>query len=448
MKLNRLINLAVASGLFITAGHSLADGPSADQMQQIQQLQILLLQERLKSLRLQNGNINPAVMPQLFQGSQSMPQGAQMQSLPTSQSLVSEVDIGKQIEALGPSNGGIEVIRHKDGFSIDGMRYVDPEGQIDRYAFDALNGDVTYVVVGMQNQYKIKTMRARSNMEAVTIATATHNNGTWQITTLSGKTLSGSRIMPLSRGIIVARDNVAFRYIPGKGVSNIVGPDGFSFTAFQNGDIEGTGYIMMERIQESDASSGDNVIGHLKSLGSLLGVGKKEDYLLLNINNNRSIPVNISMEGKEVQLLSQCRKKNFAYSYCDRMDSFESLFDPKDGRPNLTHYYWRVSWFKTQAGPVLVSQEGGLGEIIATNLNSGAKASLFKRALGIAGYSTKQGADGKVGVTAQMGFTKESIDDVVAFMNKPEALERTVAVAAPASASKSTTESFPDFGSW
>jgi hypothetical protein len=72
-------------------------------------------------------------------------------------------------------------------------------------------------------------------------------------------------------------------------------------------------------------------------------------------------------------------------------------------------------------GPILISQEGGLSEINATNLKTGKKSSLFNRSMGIAGYSTKQSADGKVSVNAQLGFSKENVDDVVWFMaNAPE----------------------------
>lgn len=332
--------------------------------------------------------------------------------------IISEDTMGKKVQAFSKSKGGIAVERFKDGFAIDGVRYVDPEGEIDRYAFDALTGDITYLVRIMPGQYKVKTTRARADVESVTLATATHASGTWQVQTLTGKSLTGRRILPLSRGLLVARDNVAFKYIPGKGVTNIVGPEDFAIAGFQNGDIEGTGYMLMERMLDPARTRADDLVGGLKALGSLLGAGKKEDYLLLEMSTGKRVPVNVSLEGKDVQIMSRCRQKNFWVSICDKLDSYESLYDPKTGTPNLSHYYWRISWYKTAEGPVLVSQEGGLSEINATNLMTGKQVNLFSRALGIAGFAANQGADGKVSVIARMGFSKETVDDVVVFMNK------------------------------
>ena len=64
-----------------------------------------------------------------------------------------------------------------------------------------------------------------------------------------------------------------------------------------------------------------------------------------------------------------------------------------------------------------MSQEGGLGKVSATDLNSGKKVILFERALGIASFAATQEADGKINVTAQMGFSSESRQDVAALLD-------------------------------
>ncbi len=397
--------IVVASMLFSVCTGSYAQ-MSPEQMQQI-----MMLQQVLQMKGGSGGMPNFSGMPQ-----QQMPAPIQPST------VITEEALAKKVLELGSSIGGIAVEKFRDGFSIDKIRFVDAEGGIIKYAYDALTGDVTYLVKIMPGQYKIKTMRARTGIEPLTLATATYNMGTWQVNTVTGKTLSGSSIIPLSRGILVVRDNVAFRYIPGKGVSNVVGPENFSFASFQNGDIEGTGYALMERNQDiGSQDSAGQFMSSLKALGSLVGVNKKADYLLLDINTGAETPINVSLEGKDVQILSQCKQKKVYLNICEKMDSFDSLYDPKTNTPNLTHYYWRISWYKTVEGPLLISQEGGLTEINATNLKTGKKAILFHRSMGIAGYSTKQSADGKVSVNARLGFSKENIEDVVWFMaNAPE----------------------------
>jgi hypothetical protein len=99
------------------------------------------------------------------------------------------------------------------------------------------------------------------------------------------------------------------------------------------------------------------------------------------------------------------------------MDSFESVFQ-KDGSKNLSHYFWRISWFNTPEGrPILVSQEGGLSKVSATDLNSGKKVILFERTLGIAGFYAIQKPDGEVSVSAKMGFSTENKDNVLSLID-------------------------------
>lgn len=154
----------------------------------------------------------------------------------------------------------------------------------------------------------------------------------------------------------------------------------------------------------------------MKALGSTLGIGKKEDYALLNIDSKKLLPINISMGGKQVQVMSSCRKRNAIVSQCDQMDSYESLYQ-SNGTHNMTHYFWRINWFNVTGRPVLVSQEGGLTKVATTDLNTGKKVILFERAMGIASFNATQGSDGKITVSAQMGFTTETKNDVVSLLD-------------------------------
>ena len=68
-----------------------------------------------------------------------------------------------------------------------------------------------------------------------------------------------------------------------------------------------------------------------------------------------------------------------------------------------------------------------MGKVSATDLNSGKKVIQFERALGIAAFSATQDANGKIGVTAQMGFSSESRDDVLALLDSlPDVAETSV----------------------
>lgn len=339
---------------------------------------------------------------------------------------ISEVELQAVLDKWPTSAKGSVFARYRDGFSINGSRYVDPEGQITAYGFDGLTGDFTYMAQIQAGTYVIKSGRAYSGADPVLIATAEKRGGLWNVSTVTGKRLSGSRLLPSSRGFVVARDNTGFRYTPGKGTSNFVAPEDFLIAALQNGDIAQTGHVLLERNPAADSNAKLGAAGQLlnsfKSLGSSLGINRKDDYALLNIETGKLTPINISIEGKQVQLMSECRKRNSLINDCARMDSFESVFKP-DGFRNMGHYFWRIHWFNTPSRPLLVSQEGGLGTITATDLNSGKKIILFERALGIASFDVQQRTDGTLDINAQMGLSEESKKDIVSLIDSSPGMD-------------------------
>jgi hypothetical protein len=342
-----------------------------------------------------------------------------------------ETDLAAEFARFPALTTGVQFERFRDGFAINGQRYIDPEGKITAYGFDAQSGDFTYLAETSAGLYVLKSGRALAQSEPVTIGTAQKQGSQWQVVSATGKKFTGQRLIPSSRGFVIARENTGFRYVPGNGTTNIVAPEAFSIAALQNGDIANTGYILLERTPTANGAQATNSLGSLfnavQSLGSIVGIGKKDDYALLNMQSNRVVPINVSVEEKQVQVMSVCRQRNFAFAQCERMDSVESAFQPNGSR-NMSHYYWRINWFNVPGRPVLVSQEGGLSKVTATDLNTGKKVILFERAMGIASFSATQDAAGKVNVTAQMGFSSESKDDVVALLDSlPDVAEKAAA---------------------
>lgn len=388
--------------------------------QQKQLLQLLLLQQKAAEQNKQNG-----YAPQAAKADAPPPAPA-----PAAPQL-SDAALGTAFSKLPALPQGALFERFRDGFAINGQRYIDAEGTITSYGFDPESGDFTYLAETSPGIFVIKAGRALSNVEPVTIANAYKQGAQWQVTTVTGKKFTGLRLIPSSRGFVIARDNTGFRFVPGVGTTNIVAPETFTIAALQNGDVGHTGYILLERTPESNGSQPGNSLGSLfsavKSLGSTLGVGKKEDYAMLNIETGRAVPVNVSLEDKQVQVMSACRQRSFLVQQCEKMDSFESAFQP-NGTRNMSHYFWRINWFNVHGRPILVSQEGGLSKISATDLNSGKKVILFERTLGIASFATNQAADGRVSVTAQLGFSSETRDDVVALLDSlPDVSDKTAA---------------------
>lgn len=338
--------------------------------------------------------------------------------VPKQPKVFTESQLADLFAKWAPLSTGVKFARLRDGFAINGRRYIDPEGTIVGYGFDEQSGDFTYLAQRNAGQFLLKAGRAGTSDEPVLIGTADRRGAQWEVESVTGQKFSGARLIPLARGFIVARDNTGFRYVPGQGRKAFAAPEGFSIAALQSGNISGTGFILLER--ESGANGGQNslgsLIGSVQALGSQFGINKKEDYALLHIDSSRSVPINVPLEGNRVHVMSQCRQRSALISECARMDSYDSIFKA-DGSRNMSHYFWRITWFNAGGRPVMVSQEGGLTKVTATDLNSGKAVLLFERMLGIASFEATQAVDGRIAVTAQMGFTRESKDDVVALLD-------------------------------
>lgn len=409
--MKKTIALFLAAGLLTALPLQAQDINNLTPEQQ-KQLLTLLLKQQLGGAQQQG-----AAMPLPLAANNAVPQRT-------------EASLAADFRQFPTLTQGVQFERFRDGFAINGQRYIDAEGKITSYAFDAQSGDFTYLAETHPGEYVLKAGRAMTQSEPITIATAQKQGMIWQVTAATGKKFTGYRLIPSSRGFVIARDNTGFRYVPGSGTTNIVAPEAFSIAALQNGDIANTGYILLERTPTSNGTQPGNSLGALfsavQSLSSVVGVGKKEDYALLNMDNGRVVPVNISLESKQVQVMSACKQKNFLIAKCAQMESFESAFEP-NGTRNMSHYFWRINWFNVPGRPVLVSQEGGLGKVTATDLNSGKKVVLFERALGIASFAAIQDANGKINVTAQMGFSSESRQDVLALLDSLPNVAETVA---------------------
>jgi hypothetical protein len=272
-----------------------------------------------------------------------------------------------------------------------------------------------------QDQYVIKLARHRVG-QPIVVATAVRQGSVWMVETTTGQRLNGARLLLHPQGVLIARDSVVFSWTAGKGLQNLALPETHLLAAQQNGDIGTTGWVLLEKRQDAKREEGGvlagtslgQLVGSVKRLGSSLGInGSDTDYALFNLNSQKLVPLGIAMEEKAVQMVSACQQTRRWVQQCDRLDSFESAYNV-DGSPNRAHYYWRVSWYRTPAGTVAVAMEDGIRKIAAIRLETGDRATVFERMLGISSWSASQAPDGRVRVRAQLGFESAVNEDVAA----------------------------------
>jgi len=382
----------------------------------------ILLASLLASLHTAHA-ITPEEMQQLIMQRLMGGVGVATQPKPIAapQAQISEEDLLKKVESLPAPTSLFYFEKRRDGFLVNNMPFIDPEGRITNYGYDALTGEVTYLTLGIDGSYQVKMTRALSDAEPILLGQAFYSGGNWQFNSVTGKKLVGNKLILTPRGVLTVRDTAGFSWQAGKAIKSIAAPEGFVFADFQNGDVTGTSHILIERIKENSSSIGE-FFSTAKALGSTLGINKKEDYALMNINTGVTIPLNIDIDSKTANFFADC-KAGKIINKCNQMNSMESLYN-QDGTPNMGHYFWKIHWFKTPDGLIAVSQESGPREIWATDLISGKRAMILNRTLGIGSFTARQQSDGKISLVAQMGFSKEEIKDVFLALNESAQTEK------------------------
>jgi hypothetical protein len=335
--------------------------------------------------------------------------------------VLSEEQLARTIGAWPAKQGDMEMRGKRDGFDINGRPVIDPEGKMTSYAYDVTTGSITYGVRTSRG-LTIKMLSAANLGAPLVIANAFQGNSGWEVQTVTGKQVSGETLTVLSDGFLVGRSGSAFRYQPGKGIRSISIPDGYELTPLQRGNVGATGYVLLEK---SQATGGQNqleqILSPFKAIGSIIGINKKDDYALMDIETGKTFAFNIPADGKKITHVSQCRQRNWLISECQRAQTFEAVYGT-DGLKNNSHYYWMVNWVGTPQGPVAFSLENGLANIFITDLNSGKKVLAFDRSFGIADWNATQRGDGKVNLNAKLAFDWKEIPDAVAFLNSNNAV--------------------------
>lgn len=303
----------------------------------------------------------------------------------------------------------------RDGIEINGQMYLDPEGSIEKAGWDVVTGNFTYTVTNIDGSQFLKLSNAHYSGSALTFAKLENGPRGYKVTTADGHVMTGENVIPSSNGVIVSRGASAFKYELGQGIKSVAIPQGWYVTALQNGDVDSTGLLLLERIptkQEDNAVAG--LFSAIKSAQKAFGAGEVYDYALYDMNSGKGYLVNKSLSEQNVHVHSQCRRQNDVVNKCEKMDTYQSIYDEK-GKPNFSHYYWSLGWFNTPEGPIAIYSSGA--KVHALHITKDQETFLFERTLGVNWFTSSQKIDGDIEVKARLGFTDEKIESVLSFVN-------------------------------
>lgn len=402
---------AIIVGITTLAGCAPQHVPSPEERAMALQMQQAFLQRMQAGI--QRG-------PQQLQSPQQQAQQLQAQSLGADQpnaAPISEEELSSKLAAFAPASVQTDIKRVKDGLKFGTQVFLDPEGEIVNFGSNSLTGDVTYFIRLIDGSFALKYTRAGSTAEPVTLAHAKKQNGSWSLQTSTGKALTGDRLIPASRGFMVARDSSAFHYAPGEGIKNISAIDGYHIAQFQNGDVASTGFILLEKDEQPEGNQLTQIVGLASSLKKTVGFGEYDDYVLMNMASGQVVSFDKGADAKKVAVGgTNCKMQSekLRVAKCETLDFRESLYEPSGSR-NDEHYFWSLFWFNTPEGAYAIAKEANTRKVTITELNTGKKAVLFERTLGIADFEALQSPSGIIRVEAQMGFTREAVEDAVSF---------------------------------
>lgn len=311
-----------------------------------------------------------------------------------------------------PSNGALLVLmqsanadgnfaifeRKSDGFLINGQPFIDPDGKILDFGADAATGLVTYLVDDGAGAALVKLYNAKAKGHPVVAGRLRANGNRSTFEGVDGQTAGGETIVPMSRGLLVTRDESIVLVDWETGVSAKSLPEGFHAAAYQNGDVAGTRNILLERTRNPSP------LGGYGSLKELFGKSDASDYSFYNLDTGNLVSLQFT------------RGKNEATFDTPAGRITRESIREEDGRPNYSHYYWSINWTNSKHGPLAVAIEKGLQDLNLIDLQTGTKHNVVHRGAGIQRFELVPLPDGDFEIRGGWSFKDHPIraSDVLA----------------------------------
>lgn len=356
-----------------------------------------------------------AMMGKMFGGATQFTQQRQPEKEIATIVTISEKELLTQKLEVDSTGQPALFSRHKDGILINDKMFNDFEGSVANFGGNRMTGQFTYAVKNFDGTYTLKYNKAYSEYGPIKIATVEKKGESFNVTTVTGKSLPGNSVTPTSDGFIVGRAGSAFKYTIGKNqVKSITLLDNYHIAKHQNGDVASTNYILLEKDATSKSDTLGGMFDSISSIGNTFGLNKADHYILININNGSVVPLDVSLSGKEVAVHSNCTSKG-VYNECANV-SFQDALYTKQGLKNSSHYFWAIDWIDSNSGPLAFYKTSTKVKVV--DIKNSKVHTLFSRTLGVNDFSLIEHIDGTVSIEAQLGFSSDKIKDVEEYIRQ------------------------------
>lgn len=300
-----------------------------------------------------------------------------------------------------PINPSPTVVPSADGLVIHGEHYLDPEGTINDFAVG--NDAVTYLVDRGGGKAALKRVLIGQASPAVLGSLELYHDGV-VFTGSDGASASGLMAKPIDGGLILMRAGSVVVIEPGAEAKPVALPTGYHPALYQNGDVAGTGFLLLERHQPIQSRPEELLRTSVEIARTLVGASENSyDYALFGLETGALVPININTDRNETGFGFGCVRRSTVTSQCLGWVSYDAVY-LDDGRPNWSHYYWSLDWRNTRYGPMAVAIENGLTKLNAIRLTDGARATAFRRGMGIQYFTLDALADGDLVIVGHWSF--------------------------------------------
>lgn len=254
----------------------------------------------------------------------------------------------------------------------------EPSGDIIGHSRRTSSGFCTYLVgsSGM-NAQTLKLYAPSGETKELGILSRDKNSRMVTFTPSGAAPISGALAVPISKGVMILRDNAAFLYEDGKAIRSVPIPPGWSPAAIQQGDVLGAQAMLL--------------------------VSNKPDEGLFNVMGAKgatltNMPPDVSLRYGILDLASNSIVTTFQTYGVSKNEYLVGAAKPKDDDPyapnNSTElqfnrgYYLSspADWFTDGASRYVVHYGEKLTEIWLRDLNTGKAKKVAKNILGFTGF--------------------------------------------------------------
>lgn len=317
---------------------------------------------------------------------------------------MSEAELGAKVAAAGRSAKRAKHVElSMEKLRVDGVPFVDPDGGIINAAEDVDRNIVTFTTRGPAGRSVVKLAALDDLGSATPVGYSSWTevrpvgrSGDRSRQIFEGRTgvrVEGRWGKQAADGVALWDDRRVMIYRYGAGVLTGDVPAGFYPAGSQNGDVVGTGVLLIRRDNRRETAN-QGAVRAFKGLFSSIGAAKPvSDFALLDASNGKVMPLPIEDLGQD-----------------------ESMYDGPQGQSG-THYFWRARWMKLGERRFVLHFAKLKQRMLVTDLDSGKTAEAFNRpSLGIVSWTFEPNR-GAGRLVARWGSQDHVIDDMVGWFD-------------------------------